>query len=168
MLQIRPFTPQDVPALTSLAKKVFVDTFLPSNRAEDVFGYADSALTEAAFARDLADPLYFTFGCYLESQLVGYIQMLINKNESYVGTDLELKRFYLLSDFHGRGLADEMMAFCGLKALELGYKSFWLGVWEKNFRAQKFYTRQGFKKVSSHEFVMGSESQTDFIFSKSL
>ncbi len=168
MLKIRPLTPQDAPILTPLAWKVFVDTFLPTNKAEDVLDYANSALTETAFLRDLKDPLYFTFGCYSDSQLIGYIQMLINSKESYVGTDLELKRFYLLSDFHGRGFADQMMAACEQKARELGYKSFWLGVWEKNFRAQRFYQKRGFEKVSSHEFVMGSEAQTDFIFAKTL
>jgi diamine N-acetyltransferase len=168
MLQIRPLFPQDADILAPTAQKIFIDTFLPNNAEKDVLAYAQKFLTADVFRRELAEPTYFTFGCYLGEELVGYMQMLKNPNESHDGVDLELKRFYLLSAQHGRGYADEMMKVCEQKAQELGYKSFWLGVWELNLRAQKFYQKKGFKKVSSHQFVMGSETQTDFIFSKTL
>lgn len=168
MLQIRPLTPHDADVLAPVAQKIFIDTFLPNNDEKDVLDYAHSFLTADILRQELQNPIYYTFGCFIEGALVGYMQMVKNPKESYEGVDLELKRFYLLSDYHGRGFADQMMAVCEQKARELGYKSFWLGVWEKNMRAQGFYTKRGFRKVSSHVFVMGSEAQTDYIFLKTL
>ena len=168
MLKITALTPLDADKLAPIAHRIFVETFLPTNDEKNVFGYADAHLTADSFHRELADPNYFTFGCFIDQKLVGYIQMLFNNNEVYDGINLELKRFYLLADYHGRGFADQMMAVCEQKARDLGYGSFWLGVWEKNYRAQRFYEKCGFKKISSHEFVMGDEAQTDLIFAKSL
>ena len=42
----------------------------------------------------------------------------------------------------------------------------WLGVWEENVKAQRFYRRWGFEKVGSHEFTMGGTTQTDFVMVK--
>ena len=168
MLQIKTLSSHDAETLAPLAQKIFIETFLPSNEEKDVLDYAHSAFTADVLRRELGDSAYYTFGCYLEEKLIGYMQMLKNPKESYEGVDLELKRFYLLPEFHGRGFANEMMAKCEQNARELGYKSFWLGVWEHNHRALKFYQKRGFEKVSSHEFVMGSEAQTDFILLKNI
>jgi diamine N-acetyltransferase len=168
MLHIRKLSLFEAESLATLAHQIFLDTFLPVNNAVDVMDYADRFLNPQIFEKELVDPLYFTFGVFLESQLIGYMQMLINRQETYEGIELELKRFYLLKDHHGKGFADQMMAVCEAQARELNYKSFWLGVWENNFKAQKFYQKHGFKKIASHPFVMGQETQIDFIFAKQI
>ncbi|MBY0384030.1 GNAT family N-acetyltransferase, partial [bacterium] len=142
--------------------------FLPNNNAKDVIDYADRFLNAENFTLQLSNPLYFTFGVFLQDRLIGYIQMYLNREEVYVGIDLELKRFYLLEEFHGKGYAEIMMKACEQQARKLGYSKFWLGVWEKNFKALRFYQKQGFEKISAHDFVMGSETQTDFILMKTI
>ena len=47
-------------------------------------------------------------------------------------------------------------------------KKMWLGVWEKNYNAQKFYEKDGFKRFSEHTFVVGNDKQTDYILVKTL
>ncbi len=37
----------------------------------------------------------------------------------------------------------------------------WLGVWEKNLNAIKFYEKQGFEKYNTHVFQLGQDKQTD-------
>jgi ribosomal protein S18 acetylase RimI-like enzyme len=49
-------------------------------------------------------------------------------------------------------------------ALELGGQHLWLGVWERNPRAIAFYLKSGFEKVGSHDFVVGGDTQTDWVF----
>ena len=44
----------------------------------------------------------------------------------------------------------------------------WLGVWEKNEKAIRFYEKNNFKIFSSHEFKMGDEIQTDFLMKLNL
>jgi len=42
-----------------------------------------------------------------------------------------------------------------------GSASLWLGVWERNPRAQAFYKKSGFADVGSHTFFVGTDEQTD-------
>jgi nucleoside-diphosphate-sugar epimerase len=42
-----------------------------------------------------------------------------------------------------------------------GARHLWLGVWERNPRARRFYEKCGFVDVGSQAFVLGSDPQTD-------
>jgi ribosomal protein S18 acetylase RimI-like enzyme len=53
------------------------------------------------------------------------------------------------------------MEACVSAAQERGGRTLWLGTWEKNARAIRFYEKCGFTDVGTHPFVMGSEVQTD-------
>jgi ribosomal protein S18 acetylase RimI-like enzyme len=44
----------------------------------------------------------------------------------------------------------------------------WLGVWEKNYKAQQFYARWGFERFSEHTFWMGDDPQVDWLLKKKL
>lgn len=43
----------------------------------------------------------------------------------------------------------------------------WLGVWEKNESAIRFYKGLGFVLHGAHSFYLGDEEQTDLIMIKS-
>lgn len=60
------------------------------------------------------------------------------------------------------------MQACLNQAKSMAYDTLWLGVWEHNARALKFYQRWGFEAVGSHVFVVGSDEQNDLIMQKSL
>ena len=53
------------------------------------------------------------------------------------------------------------------KAIKIAKESnldyIWLGVWEHNFPAIKFYEKHGFKKFSTHIFKLGNDEQTDYL-----
>jgi len=44
----------------------------------------------------------------------------------------------------------------------------WLGVWEENPRAIKFYKKNGFVEFDKHTFVLGEDEQTDILMKKIL
>jgi GNAT superfamily N-acetyltransferase len=44
----------------------------------------------------------------------------------------------------------------------------WLGVWERNPRANAFYRKVGFTDVGSHVFMVGTDPQTDRIMVRHL
>lgn len=164
MISLRPIQTTDITVLTQIARQIFRDAFLPVNRPQAVEGYLENNLTEESFSLESENPLYFTYGVFCDQRMIGYIQLYLNREETYEGIELELKRFYLLAGFHGKEVAQQMMQFCFSIARELGHSKLWLGVWEKNLRAQKFYSKMGFHKITSHAFVMGDETQTDDIF----
>jgi ribosomal protein S18 acetylase RimI-like enzyme len=47
------------------------------------------------------------------------------------------------------------------RARRRGATRLWLGVWQRNARAQAFYGKHGFRKVGAQIFVVGSDPQTD-------
>ena len=49
-----------------------------------------------------------------------------------------------------------------------GAQTMWLGVWERNFRAQKFYRKFSFADIGTHTFVLGHDRQTDLLMALDL
>jgi ribosomal protein S18 acetylase RimI-like enzyme len=81
---------------------------------------------------------------------------------------LELKRLYVARAWHGRGVAQALMnaALDAARARSAG--TLWLGVWERNPRAVRFYEKYGFARVGEHTFVLGADAQTDWILARPL
>lgn len=168
MVQFKPLNKVHATELSQVASQIFRDTFLPTNKAKPVHDYVETYLNPDTLELTLMDANYKTLGVFNHSKMIGYVQMLLNTKETYEGTPLELKRFYLLQEYQGQGIAREMMDACYGIAKEWGYKKFWLGVWEQNHRAQAFYKKCGFRKVGVHVFDMGGELQSDDILLKEL
>ena len=42
-------------------------------------------------------------------------------------------------------------------------RTLWVGVWEENFGAQRFYARAGFQHVGDYEFPVGRVRDHEFI-----
>jgi ribosomal protein S18 acetylase RimI-like enzyme len=55
------------------------------------------------------------------------------------------------------------MAHVLARAQAAGSAVLWLGVWERNARAQAFYRKWGFDDVGEHSFKLGDDSQRDLI-----
>jgi RimJ/RimL family protein N-acetyltransferase len=50
-----------------------------------------------------------------------------------------------------------------MHARERGADRVWLGVWEHNPRARRFYAKCGFAPAGDHAFVLGDEVQRDVL-----
>ena len=59
------------------------------------------------------------------------------------------------SAFQGMGLGKRLFEFALQEARDLGCDWAWLGVWERNFKAQIFYDKYGFEKFAEHDFPVG-------------
>jgi len=73
-----------------------------------------------------------------------------------------------LKDWWGRGIRWQLPGFSVEIARDSYKVAVWLGVWEHNYRALRFYTRNGFIPVGSHLFVMGDDPQPDILMKKDL
>ncbi|XUD04145.1 hypothetical protein IGJ34_002114 [Enterococcus sp. AZ177] len=81
---------------------------------------------------------------------------------------MEIERIYIDSDFKRLGLGKMLYNKAIERAKELNKTAIWLGVWERNFSAMKFYRKMGFTQVGAHSFFMGEDEQTDLIMKKNL
>ena len=76
---------------------------------------------------------------------------------------LEIQRIYIDAGFQNKGLGAILLDFAKERAKAMRLQYIWLGVWEKNPKAIRFYERHGFTIFGSHQFIMGDEVQTDIL-----
>ena len=71
---IRRAVPEDAPALSALAARLFHETYTGQNRAEDMQAYIAENFTPAKQAEELADPAFRALLVTLEEELAGYAE----------------------------------------------------------------------------------------------
>ena len=171
-LKIRRGTVEDAKTLAPLAVKIFNDTFAanPLNKPEDMQAYIWEFMSVAAFEEELTDKDSIFFIAESDGEMIGYAKLKESSPEDSV-TDtnpIELCRLYIAHEFHGKGIAEQLMNECFAEATGKNFQTMWLGVWEFNFRAQRFYEKLGFSKVGKHVFQLGSDPQTDLVMERKL
>ena len=67
-----------------------------------------------------------------------------------------------------RLVAPALMTACIDTARARGGATMWLGVWERNARAIRFYQKHGFTDIGAQEFRLGADLQTDRVMSRSV
>ena len=80
----------------------------------------------------------------------------------------EIVRFYVDQAWHGRGVAQELMARCLSDARAAGGDVVWLQVWQRAPRPQAFYRRAGFAVVGVTTFTFGDRIDDDFVMARAL
>ena len=171
-IKISRATINDAAVLEALSKKTFYETFTGTCTDEDMQDFLQEYFNASIIAKELTDENDLYFLAMVDEVPAGYIRMM----EDYSNFEmmlkwkaLELKRIYVLGEFHGKGIAQKLMNFFLNFAAEKKYEVVWLGVWEHNIRAQKFYEKYAFVNSGyTHDFPIGSTPQTDFWFWKFL
>lgn len=169
-LVIRHATPDDAAALSAFGRRVFTTTFGADNDPDDLRAYLDEAYAPDVQAREIADSAMTTLLACAADAWHGFAQVRVAEVPACVPdpTALEIWRLYVDPAWHGRGVAAALMAAACADIVRRGGRSAWLGVWERNARAQAFYRKQGFTPVGSHTFVLGRDVQTDEIWMRRL
>jgi ribosomal protein S18 acetylase RimI-like enzyme len=81
---------------------------------------------------------------------------------------LELQQIYVLSQWHGSGVADRLVKWAVKTACELGAPELYLTVFDHNERAKRFYLRHGFAEVGRCTFQLGDRIDDDRIWRRLL
>ena len=165
MITIRPTVPEDAGPLAALAARTFQETFGAANDPADMALHLASAYGLAQQSRELADPAMATLVAEADGRLAGFAQLREGAAPGCVAgaAPIELLRFYVDAPWQGRGLAQALMDAVRRSAADRGRRTLWLGVWERNERAQAFYRKCGFRKVGTQVFVVGTDPQTDHV-----
>ena len=169
-MTIRRGTAADAPVLAALARDTFFDTFAATNDATDMTLHLECAYGVSQQAAELTDPGVITLLVDEGSQTVAYAQLRSGHAPDCVtgARPIELWRFYVNRQWHGRGTAQALMARVTAEAGDTGAQTLWLGVWERNPRARAFYAKCGFTDVGEHVFLFGTDPQTDRVMVRPL
>jgi diamine N-acetyltransferase len=170
-LTIRRATAADAALLAELGARTFADSFAADNTPGDMAAYLEASFNLPQIESELADPgAAFLIAAFGSGEVVGYTKLLSGHTppEITAPNAIELVRIYSAQAYIGRGVGPTLMQAALRFAADQGFASIWLGVWERNLRAQAFYRKWGFEIVGSHSFLLGADLQTDFLMQKKI
>lgn len=163
---------EDAKLLTDLAYTTFWDAFAhhPKNAPDDLNHYMRQAFSLEQITAELADDKSIFLIAELDGEAAGYSKIVIDNIEPGITAErpIELNRLYSHQRFLGQGVGQQLMDACFERAKQEDRDVMWLGVWEYNPRAQRFYEKNGFRVVGQHTFVLGSDPQTDLLMQKEI
>jgi len=167
-LFIRQASRDEIETVTEIAARTFRDAFGPDNDPDNMEIYLATAFAPEQIATELADPASKFLLAYVGAEIVGYAKLKVGEVPECVraSSPVELVRLYLDQKVIGKGYGATLIEACFKQARENGYKTIWLGVWERNDRAQAFYRKWGFIEVGFHAFKVGNDVQTDLIMER--
>ena len=160
--------PSDAAALAELGRRTFTETFGHLYSPENLIVFLRSH-DEAGWQEQLADPEFAVRLGEAYHQAVAFAKVGPPSLPFEVTTPtIELRQFYLLSDWHGTGAAAELMDWVLDRARRSGAEQICLSVFEENPRARRFYERYGFEYVGRYPFMVGTHADNDLIMRRSL
>lgn len=169
-LEIQKCRLQHLTELTKIARSTFIDAFEALNNPDDFKHYLNTSLSKEKIAQELSNPDTSFFFITLGPQLAGYFKL----NEHAAQTDLkvaealEVERIYVLAKFQGKKIGEWAISEILKMALVKKKAYVWLGVWEHNTAAIRFYERLGFARFAMHPYYIGQDRQTDWLMKMNL
>ncbi len=165
MLFIKKADLSDAMQLSLLAEETFRATFGVANTAEHMELHCSSSYGEKIQAEEISDSSIVTLLCMDDESLIGFAQLKWGEVPNCVTekNSGEIQRLYVANHWHGKGVAQELMAACIEQIKQRGSDAIWLGVWENNPRAISFYKKLGFVEVGDHIFPLGGDPQRDIV-----
>ena len=165
VVSLRKAAFSDLSGLLEIAQISFVQAFTEGNKPENVQAYLSEAFTSLQLEKELRNPASTFLLASLEGKLVGYTKLNLAAAQTDVQDpeSLEVARLYTLEEVWGKGVGQFLLDAALDFAKEKEKSYVWLGVWEHNARAIRFYEKNGFKAFGSHPFPFGDEIQTDWL-----
>ena len=169
-IDFRKAAVKDAELLSMLAEDTFRKAYDSEMDADDVETYIHEHFYVGRQRQEISDPKTDILITFRKGQPIGYSMIRLNALPACINTNsaVELKRFYLLPEAKGSGVADSQMQATLINAKSKNYTAMWLGCWENNARAISFYKRWHFKPVGHQNFLVGSDLQRDIVFLKEL
>lgn len=98
-----------------------------------------------------------------KEEVAEYMKINFDKAQTESGHDntLEVQRIYVLEEYKGKKIGKSLIQKAIQTSKDNNLDYVWLGVWEHNINAIRFYEKQGFEKFDTHIFKLGDDEQTD-------
>lgn len=160
----------DAAALAEIGARTFHETFAADNRPDDMAAYLATSFGVSQQTAELASADYVTLLACAGATPIAFAQVRRKEPPACVEgpAPVELHRFYVDRQWHGRGVAAPLMAASADAIRALGGRTAWLSVWEHNPRARAFYVKCGFRQTGTAEFWVGPDCQTDHILERTI
>jgi GNAT superfamily N-acetyltransferase len=159
----RNAAPADAERLAELGRATFVETFGHLYSPENLAAFLQSH-DPGRWRAELSDPAFAVRLAEEDGRAAAYAKLA--PPSLPFETDrraIELRQFYVLSPWHGRGLSTALMQWALAEARRRGAEELYLSVFVDNHRARRFYARYGFEQVGTYDFMVGTHADLDLV-----
>lgn len=169
-VQIRRARPDDAPLIALVAAATFLETFAEVIVGADIVAHCANRNSARSYQAALAEAEYALWVAETSTGAPVGFAMLTPPDLPVAVTpqDIELKRIYLLSAFHGEGAGRALMDAAVAEAVARGKSRLLLGVAIDNFRALAFYRAAGFVQIGTRQFPVGDAVYDDVVLARTL
>ena len=169
-IEMRRLTVEDATLLQVIGRKTFAETFSSSNSRENMEKYLEEGFSLTKLQAEIDDSNTEFYFAMLDNKVIGYLKLNIGESQTEIknANALEIERIYVLKEFHGQKIGQQLFEKALARAHALKVEFIWLGVWEENRRAVQFYTKNGFVAFDQHIFKLGNEEQTDIMMKRKI
>jgi ribosomal protein S18 acetylase RimI-like enzyme len=162
--------------LAAVAARTFPLACPPSIALQNVASFIATNLSADRFAAYLTDPQRAILTAQHDGRIVGYAMLVDGVDDDpdvaravEIRPAAELSKMYVLPDYHGGGWSATLMERALGTAAEWGIRCVWLGVNRENQRAQRFYTKNGFRITGTRTFQVGDDlREHDYVMIRQL
>ncbi len=164
-IELRKISINDIDQLQEIGKRTFAETFSSTNSEQNMADYLETGFALQKLANELKNPDSAFYFAELDSQVIGYLKVNHGQSQTDIKDEhaLEIERIYVLEEFHGKKVGQLLFDKAIDTAKDQDLEYVWLGVWEKNPRAIRFYQKNGFVEFGKHVFTLGDDDQTDLM-----
>lgn len=173
-LTVTNATAADLDDIADVAARTFHLACPPTATQENIAAFIDTHLNRVRFAEYLADPDRWILAAR-DERVVGYALLVRGvPDDADVQRAVpdrpavELSKCYVLPEAHGSGSAAALMTAALDCARDHGAACAWLGVNQQNARAQRFYTKHGFRVTGTKSFRLGEGVEEDYVMVRGL
>ena len=164
-IEIKNIGITELKQLQEIGRQTFSETFSVGNTEENMKNYLEEGFSDEKLSQELNDPNTAFYFAKQDDDVIGYLKLNFGASQTELKDEsaLEIERIYVLKDFHGKSVGQVLYNKAIDIAKEKKTKYVWLGVWEENPRAIRFYKKNGFVEFDKHIFKLGDDEQTDIM-----
>lgn len=164
-VEIKKVTIVDIGKLQNIGRQTFYETFAEANTEEDMQNYLNENFSATKLEAELINPDSEFYFATINKKVVGYLKINFGQAQTELkgNNALEIERIYVLKEFHGKQVGQILYNKALKVAKQHNFDILWLGVWEENFRAIRFYRKNGFVEFDKHIFKLGNDEQIDIM-----
>jgi ribosomal protein S18 acetylase RimI-like enzyme len=169
-IQLVEVTMKDLEMLQQISRRTFQQAFAAMNTAENMQSFLTEHFSGEKLLGEWSEPDSFFFFAKRNDQPTGYLKVNRGPAQTVLPNKdgLEIERIYVDQELKGRGIGGLFIQKAVEMAKEFGLKYVWLGVWEHNESAIRFYEKKGFRPYSQHIFKLGNDDQTDILMKRDI
>ncbi|MBU2997406.1 GNAT family N-acetyltransferase [Cellulophaga baltica] len=158
-------TKSDLLKVQDIARKCFKETFSSMNSEKNMKDYIEYSFSTKKIKKELSNPKSEFYLAKYKEEIIGYLKLNFEEAQTEIKdkNSVEIERIYVLSKFHGKKVGQLLYNKALAIAKHKMASYIWLGVWEENQRAIRFYQKNDFIVFDTHNFKLGDEVQTDFM-----